>query len=116
MYPKTVVFHIFSCPPFTIMLCFERGYVLSSFNNLIPDSAGVKRQAGQGGSTAHAAPTVFCTFQELCRKTGRAVQIVLSEVECQKMLTKINYRIAQKSDFKRSDFITRNNVLLLPTQ
>jgi hypothetical protein len=39
-------------------------YILSSPDNLIPGSAGAKRQAGQGGSTAHAAPTIFPLFQK----------------------------------------------------
>jgi hypothetical protein len=37
----------------------------SAHNRIVfPDSAGVKRQAGQGESTAHTAPTVFCPFQK----------------------------------------------------
>jgi hypothetical protein len=40
-------------------------YVLvSSSDNLIPSSAGLKRQAGQGGSTAHAAPKDFSRLQK----------------------------------------------------
>ena len=40
---------------------------------------GVKRQAGQGGSTAHAALSVFCLFQKHYRKTGRTMQFLLSK-------------------------------------
>jgi hypothetical protein len=36
-----------------------QGHVLSTSDNLIAVSAGVKRQAGQGGNTAHVAPTFF---------------------------------------------------------
>jgi hypothetical protein len=37
--------------------------ILSSYN-LILDCIGVWRQAGHWWSTAHAAPTVFCSFQK----------------------------------------------------
>jgi hypothetical protein len=40
--------------------------LLASSGNLFPDSPGVKRQADQGGSTAHAALAVFCSFQKHC--------------------------------------------------
>jgi len=36
----------------------------SSSISLIPSSAVVKRQAGQGGNTAHTAPNVLSTFQK----------------------------------------------------
>jgi hypothetical protein len=51
--------------------------ILSSSDNLIPDSSGVKRQADKGGSTARVAPTAFCPFQKHCRKTRRVVQFLL---------------------------------------
>ena len=52
--------------------------VLSSSDNLMYDSAGVKRQACQGGSTAYTAATVFCPFQKHYRKTRRSVQFLLN--------------------------------------
>jgi hypothetical protein len=63
---------------------------------VIRDSAGVKRQAGWGG-TAHAAQTVFCPFEKHYRKTGSTVQFILSnEAEYQHFLTKINYKRTHK--------------------
>ena len=49
--------------------------VLTSTDNLVPVSAGVKRQAGQGGSTAHVAPTFL--FQKHCLITRRTSQFRL---------------------------------------
>jgi hypothetical protein len=65
-------------------------YISSSSDNFIPGGAGVKRQAGQVGSTAHTAPTFFCLFQKHCLITCMtAVSIKQrSKVECQTFLTK----------------------------
>jgi hypothetical protein len=52
--------------------------VLSSSGNLISVSAGVKRQAGQVGSTMHASPTFFSPFQRHCLITSRTLQFRLS--------------------------------------
>jgi hypothetical protein len=38
--------------------------ILSSSDSLIPSSVGVKKQAGQVGNTAHAAPNIFSMFQK----------------------------------------------------
>jgi hypothetical protein len=42
------------------------------------DNAGLMRQSGQGGSTAHAAPNVFCPFQKHWLLTRRSAQFILS--------------------------------------
>jgi hypothetical protein len=52
--------------------------ILSLSDNLIPDSAGVKRQASLGGSTVHAASTVFSLFQKQCSKIRVSVHFLLS--------------------------------------
>ena len=52
--------------------------ILSLSDNLIPDSAGVKRQASLGGSTVHAASTVFSLFQKQCSKIRGSVHFLLS--------------------------------------
>ena len=41
--------------------------VLSSLDSLIPCSTGVKKQAGQGGNTAHTAPNVLYVSKTLFR-------------------------------------------------
>jgi hypothetical protein len=48
------------------------GTLFSSSDNLIYDSAGVKKQAGQGGSTARAHPTFPLRFKNIIvtRKTA----------------------------------------------
>jgi hypothetical protein len=51
---------------------------LSLSDNKIPDSMDVKRQAVQGGSTAHAAPAVFFPFQKHSCKTSRNVHFLWS--------------------------------------
>jgi hypothetical protein len=61
--------------------------VLSSSDNLIPRSAGVKGQAAQGGSTAHATPASFCPFQRHYLITRRILQCPWSELDCQTFLT-----------------------------
>jgi ferredoxin len=43
--------------------------VLSSSDNLIPDSAGVKRQVGQEEAQRTQLQTVSCPFQKQSRKT-----------------------------------------------
>ena len=62
----------------SLILLYLHTVVLSSPYKLIPDSAGVKRQADHGESTAHAAPTVVCLFEKHYRKTDRTVQFLLS--------------------------------------
>jgi hypothetical protein len=81
--------------------------LLSRSDNLIHDSAGVKRHAGQGWSTAHATATVFCPFQKQCRKTRRTAFSFKqrSEVEYQQFLTEINYKGTQN--------VTLTEVILL---
>jgi hypothetical protein len=54
--------------------------VFSSSDNLIPSSAEMKRQAGQKGSTVHAAPTVFSPFQKHNLITQSTLQCRLSTV------------------------------------
>jgi hypothetical protein len=66
--------------------------LLSSSDNLITGSAGVKRQAGKGRSTAHAAPTFVSPFQKHCLGNWHDSAVSLkqwSEVECQTFLTKL---------------------------
>ena len=58
--------------------CYYKPKFTVQVSNLIPDTAVVKTLAGQGESTAHAAPTVFCPFQKHYRKTRRTVQFLLS--------------------------------------
>jgi len=55
-----------------------RNILLYSSDSLIPSSAGVKRQAGQEGNTAHAAPYVFSTFQKHYLLIRRAQQFLWS--------------------------------------
>jgi hypothetical protein len=45
--------------------------------NLMPVAAYMKRDADEGGSTAHAAPTVFSPFQKLRRISRRTLQLPL---------------------------------------
>jgi hypothetical protein len=52
-------------------------HVLSSSGKLIPGSAGVKTQAGQGGSTADAAPTFSSAFQKHCLITRMTLPFCL---------------------------------------
>jgi hypothetical protein len=52
--------------------------LLSPSDNLILDSAGVKRQVGQGNSTAQAAPTLFCPFQKIIVKLARLCTFFLA--------------------------------------
>jgi hypothetical protein len=56
----------------------KQGKALSWSNSLIETSAGVKSQAGQGGSTVHAAATLFCPFQKDCLITRSTLQCQLS--------------------------------------
>ena len=92
--------------------------VLSTSDNLIPFSAGLKRQVGQGGSTAHAAPTFLSPFQKHYLLTSRtAVSFKQwSEVECQKCLPGGLLIEHVKFNLNISDFITTDNVLVLLTE
>jgi hypothetical protein len=52
--------------------------LLSSSDNLIPVSAGVTGQAGQGGSTEYAAPAVVSPLQKYGLVTRNTLQCRLS--------------------------------------
>jgi hypothetical protein len=52
-------------------------FMLSSSDNLIPDSTGAKMQAGQGGSTARSSKR-FLSVSKHYRKTRRTVHLLLA--------------------------------------
>jgi hypothetical protein len=62
-------------------------YILSLSANLIPVSAGVKRQAGQEGSTAHLFLSVSRTLSDSSQDSAVSF-MQWSELDCQIFLTK----------------------------
>ena len=50
----------------------------SSSDSLIPSRVRVRRQAGQGGNTVHAAPNVFSTFKKYCLVSHSTLQFLWS--------------------------------------
>ena len=55
-------------------------YVLSSSDSLIPFSMWLKRQAGQEGNRAHAAPNIFNKFKKQCLVTHRPLRFLWSNL------------------------------------
>jgi hypothetical protein len=53
-------------------------HLLSSSDSLMLVSAGLKTQAGQGGSTAYVATNFFSPFQKHCLITSMTLQFSLS--------------------------------------
>lgn len=75
--------------------------LLSSSENLILDSEGMKRHIVRGGTTAHAAPTVFCPFQTHYHKTRSmsTVQFLIingAKWSVKNILTEINNKKHKK--------------------
>ena len=68
--------------------------ILSSSDNLIPDSARVMRQSGQGGEAQRAQLRQFSdNFKNIKNSQGSAVSFKQwSELDCQQLSAEINYK------------------------
>jgi hypothetical protein len=82
---------------------------------LIPVSAGVKRQAGQGGSMEHAAQAIFPVSKTpFDNSQDSAVSFEqLSKVECQEYILGGLLIEHVKSNLNVTDFIVTDNILIL---
>jgi hypothetical protein len=79
-------------------------------DNLIPVSAGLKRQA-VGGGGGEAQRLQLQTFSvQYCALYFKQWK----EVECQNFLTEINYKITQKIVTLTGSILLRNNVFIFP--